>query len=195
MVTTDEQGVTRAIKDIIARSMEPEPGDGSEPGHAFLDALLERMTAIHKRLATRLPGMPTDEELRNHLSTLDPATLRTLQESGAWDTLIVGGEEADIDLFYQSDSPVYVPLAPPTRESGRRPARRRIPCPPTRSEAGQDIPRRGQHGSSLFLEKRSRVLRSGTGHDHDGGKGRTSITLVAYVWGWSWIVRSRKCMA
>lgn len=34
MVTTDEQGVTRAIKDIIARSMEPEPGDGSEPEHA-----------------------------------------------------------------------------------------------------------------------------------------------------------------
>lgn len=109
MVTTDEQGVTRAIKDIIARSMEPEPGDGSEPEHASLDALLERMTAIRERLATRLPGMPTDEELRNHLLTLDPATLRTLQESGAWDTLIVGGEEADIDLFYQSDSPVYVP--------------------------------------------------------------------------------------
>jgi hypothetical protein len=121
MVTTDEQGVTRAIKDIIARSMEPEPGDGSEPGHASLDALLERMTAIRERLATRLPGMPTDEELRNHLLTLDPATLRTLQESGAWDTLIVGGEEADIDLFYQSDSPVYVPrptdprIGPPAR--------------------------------------------------------------------------------
>ncbi|SOE31468.1 FHA domain-containing protein [Streptomyces sp. OK228] len=121
MVTTDEQGVTRAIKDIIARSMEPEPGDGSEPEHASLDALLERMTAIRERLATRLPGMPTDEELRNHLLTLDPATLRTLQESGAWDTLIVGGEEADIDLFYQSDSPVYVPrptdprIGPPAR--------------------------------------------------------------------------------
>lgn len=100
------------------------------------------MTAIRERLATRLPGMPTDEELRNHLLTLDPATLRTLQESGAWDTLIVGGEEADIDLFYQSDSPSTC-LAPPTRGSARRPARRRIPCPPTRSEAGRDIPRQG----------------------------------------------------
>lgn len=109
MVTTDERGTTRAIKDIIARSMEPSPGDGSESRQAHLDALLERMSAIRERLAPRLPGMPTDEELRSHLSALDTATLRTLQESGAWDTLIVGGEEADIDLFYQSDSPVFVP--------------------------------------------------------------------------------------
>ncbi|MET8537770.1 FHA domain-containing protein [Streptomyces sp. NPDC005065] len=109
MVTTDEQGVTRAIKDIIARSMEPLPGSDVESPLAYLDALLERMASIRDRLGSRLPGMPTDEELRSHLSTLDPSTLRTLQESGAWDTLIVGGEEADIDLFYQSDSPVYVP--------------------------------------------------------------------------------------
>ncbi|MPY54585.1 FHA domain-containing protein [Streptomyces acidicola] len=109
MVTTDEQGATRAIKDIIARSIEPAPADGSESQQAHLDALLERMSAIRERLAPRLPGMPTDEELRSHLSALEPATLRTLKESGAWDTLIVGGEEADIDLFYQSDAPVYVP--------------------------------------------------------------------------------------
>ncbi|MGW3939638.1 hypothetical protein [Streptomyces phaeochromogenes] len=38
---------------------------------------------------------------------------RTLLESGAWDTLIVGGEEADIDLFYQTDAPVYVPRPDP----------------------------------------------------------------------------------
>ncbi|WP_435882529.1 FHA domain-containing protein [Streptomyces umbrinus] len=109
MVTTDEQGATHAIKDIIARSMESAPADGSESQQTHLDALLERMSAIRARLAPRLPGMPSDEELRSHLSALDPATLRTLQEGGAWDTLIVGGEEADIDLFYQSDAPVYVP--------------------------------------------------------------------------------------
>ncbi|MFC9430172.1 FHA domain-containing protein [Streptomyces sp. NPDC056987] len=109
MVTTDEQGATRAIKDIIAGSLEPAPADGSTSQQTHLDALLERMSAIRERLAPRLPGMPTDEELRSHLSALEPATLRTLQESGAWDTLIVGGEEADIDLFYQSDAPVYVP--------------------------------------------------------------------------------------
>ncbi|GHJ37350.1 FHA domain-containing protein [Streptomyces sp. TS71-3] len=109
MVTTDEQGATRAIKDIIARSVDPEAGDLPASQDECLDALLERMGAIRDRLASRLPGMPTDEELREHLSKLDLATLHTLQESGAWDTLIVGGEEADIDLFYQSDSPVYVP--------------------------------------------------------------------------------------
>ncbi|MFE9999861.1 FHA domain-containing protein [Streptomyces avermitilis] len=117
MVTTDERGVTRAIKDIIADSME---GDRvvAEPGaeRSDLDLLLDRMRAIRERLAPRLPGMPSDEELRSHLSTLAPSTLRALQESGAWDTLIVGGEEADIDIFYQSDAPVFVgrPVDPRT---------------------------------------------------------------------------------
>ncbi|MFE7775306.1 FHA domain-containing protein [Streptomyces sp. NPDC057445] len=109
MVTTDERGVTRAIKDIIADSME---GDRvvaeSDAERSDLDLLLDRMRAIRERLAPRLPGMPGDEELRSHLSTLAPSTLRALQESGAWDTLIVGGEEADIDIFYQSDAPVFV---------------------------------------------------------------------------------------
>ncbi|MFE2875903.1 FHA domain-containing protein [Streptomyces roseus] len=133
MVTTDEQGVTRAIKDIIARSAQAgagvgagtATGSGPAPGGACgpasggapraaadgsdLDALLERMAGIRDRLAARLPGLPTDGELRSHLAPISPLTLRTLRESGAWDTLIVGGEEADIDLFYQSDSPVYVP--------------------------------------------------------------------------------------
>ncbi|MYT26055.1 hypothetical protein GTW69_38285 [Streptomyces sp. SID7760] len=125
MVTTDEQGVTRAIKDIIARSAEagtgaaagPDPASvpasGGAPraaaGGSDLDALLERMAGIRDRLDARLPGLPTDDELRSHLAPISPLTLRTLRESGAWDTLIVGGEEADIDLFYQSDSPVYVP--------------------------------------------------------------------------------------
>lgn len=109
MVTTDERGVTRAIKDIIADSMEGDravAGPGAE--QSDLDLLLDRMRAIRERLAPRLPGMPSDEELRSHLSTLAPSTLRSLQESGAWDTLIVGGEEADIDIFYQSDAPVFV---------------------------------------------------------------------------------------
>ncbi|MEU9780354.1 hypothetical protein AB0H92_05105 [Streptomyces phaeochromogenes] len=111
MVTTDEQGVTRAIKDIVARSLESDPG--REPQRSDLDLLVERMGAIRERLAPRLPGLPTDEALREHLSTLGPDTLRTLLESGAWDTLIVGGEEADIDLFYQTDAPVYVPRPDP----------------------------------------------------------------------------------
>ncbi|MER7760675.1 FHA domain-containing protein [Streptomyces sp. NPDC097619] len=119
MVTTDEQGVTRAIKDIIARSAEQPapPAAPAEDGPAGtagatasdLDALLDRMSGIRARLAPRLPGLPSDEELRDHLTRIAPATLRTLRESGAWDTLLVGGEEADIDLFYQSEAPVYVP--------------------------------------------------------------------------------------
>ncbi|MCX4979115.1 FHA domain-containing protein [Streptomyces sp. NBC_00620] len=109
MVTTDERGVTRAIKDIIADSMEGERAVAQPDGErSDLDLLLERMRAIRERLAPRLPGLPSDEELRSHLSTLAPSTLRSLQESGAWDTLIVGGEEADIDIFYQSDAPVFV---------------------------------------------------------------------------------------
>ncbi|MFJ6723871.1 FHA domain-containing protein [Streptomyces sp. NPDC091281] len=113
MVTTDERGVTRAVKDIIDSSMSgtgaPVDADSAE---VDLEALLTRMSAIRDRLATRLPGMPTDDALRAHLTGLTPATLRTLQESGAWDTLIVGGEEADIDIFYQQDAPVFVPTDP-----------------------------------------------------------------------------------
>ncbi|MFD5746512.1 FHA domain-containing protein [Streptomyces sp. NPDC127033] len=113
MVTTDEQGASHAIKDVIARSTEQQAAPGPVSDYSTeqpdLEALLERMQAIRERLAARLPGMPTDQELRDHLSALAPATLRTLHASGAWDTLIVGGEEADIDLFYQTDAPVYVP--------------------------------------------------------------------------------------
>lgn len=120
MVTTDERGVTRAIKDIIADSME---GDRAvaEPGaeQSDLELLLDRMRAIRERLAPRLPGLPSDEELRSHLSTLAPSTLRSLQESGAWDTLIVGGEEADIDIFYQSEAPVFVGRPVDPRVSGQ----------------------------------------------------------------------------
>ncbi|MGW6831881.1 FHA domain-containing protein [Streptomyces sp. NPDC054949] len=127
MVTTDDQGVTRAIRDIIARSAQAGAGAGAGAGSrtgaagagaragsrtadgSDLEVLLDRMAGIRDRLEARLPGLPNDDELRSHLASISPATLRTLRESGAWDTLIVGGEEADIDLFYQSDSPVFVP--------------------------------------------------------------------------------------
>ncbi|MFC9117869.1 FHA domain-containing protein [Streptomyces sp. NPDC057092] len=131
MVTTDERGTTKAIKDIIDASMDvtakPEgggaaqqrpsvpaaaPASFSTSADADLEVLLDRMRSIRERLAPRMPGLPDDNVLRAHLSTLAPATLRTLQESGAWDTLIVGGEEADIDIFYQQDAPVFVPTSP-----------------------------------------------------------------------------------
>ncbi|MEV7723444.1 FHA domain-containing protein [Streptomyces sp. NPDC087917] len=124
MVTTDDQGVTRAIRDIIARSAEAGAGAGAGSHTADgsdLEALLDRMAGIRDRLGSRLPGLPTDEELRSHLASISPATLSTLRESGAWDTLIVGGEEADIDLFYQSDSPVFVPRPADPRSLVRQP--------------------------------------------------------------------------
>jgi pSer/pThr/pTyr-binding forkhead associated (FHA) protein len=128
MVTTDDHGVTRAIKDIIERSMKDPAGpvagapapaarlsDPETSPTADLEILLNRMAEVRERLADRLPGLPGDDELRDHLSALAPATLRTLQGSGAWDTLIVAGEEADIDLFYQQDAPVFVPAVPRVR--------------------------------------------------------------------------------
>ncbi|MEU2237254.1 FHA domain-containing protein [Streptomyces vietnamensis] len=111
MITTDENGVSRAIKERIAQSIEESEGKGLERD-ADIDGLMERLRGIRDRLAPRLPGMPDDATLRNHLETLDPSTLRTLWESGAWDTLMVGGEEVDIDIFYR---PAVPATAAPTR--------------------------------------------------------------------------------
>ncbi|MEU6881021.1 FHA domain-containing protein [Streptomyces sp. NPDC046712] len=104
MITTDENGVSRAIKEKIAQSIEESEGKELDR-KADIDALMDRLRGIRDRLASRVPGMPDDSTLRNHLETLNSATLRTLLESGAWDTLIVGGEEVDIDIFYQQSSP------------------------------------------------------------------------------------------
>ncbi|MFJ3303773.1 FHA domain-containing protein [Streptomyces sp. NPDC086549] len=102
MVTTDDQGVTWAIKDIIEHGIN---GITDEPDRESDTAtLLERMRAIRERLASRLPGMPDDEAILERLGTLQPATLRMLVLSGAWDTLTMGGEEVDIDIFYGQDS-------------------------------------------------------------------------------------------
>ncbi|MFJ7065719.1 FHA domain-containing protein [Streptomyces sp. NPDC101115] len=104
MITTDENGVSRAIKEKIAQSIEESEGRDLDR-KADTDALMDRLRGIRDRLAPRVPGMPDDATLRNHLETLASSTLRTLLESGAWDTLIVGGEEVDIDIFYRQDSP------------------------------------------------------------------------------------------
>ncbi|MDX3852066.1 FHA domain-containing protein [Streptomyces sp. AK02-01A] len=105
MVTTDEHGISSAIKDKIAQSIEeaiPEALDKD----AEIDALMEQLREIRDRLSSRISGMPDDTALRDHLRTLKSETLRTLRVSGAWDTLVVGGEEVDIDIFYRQDSPV-----------------------------------------------------------------------------------------
>lgn len=104
MISTDEDGVSRAIKEKIAQSIEESAGQSMDR-KADIDALMERLGGIRDRLAPRIPGMPDDTTLRDHLEALKPETVRTLLESGAWDTLIVGGEEVDIDIFYRQDSP------------------------------------------------------------------------------------------
>jgi 2-polyprenyl-6-methoxyphenol hydroxylase-like FAD-dependent oxidoreductase len=108
MVTTDEHGVSCAIKDIIAQSIEEATGESLDKD-ADIDALMEQLRKIRSRLSPRIPGMPDDAILRNHLRTLRSETVRTLLVSGAWDTLIVGGEEVDIDIFYRQDSPLRLP--------------------------------------------------------------------------------------
>ncbi len=105
MVTTDENGAGRAIKDKIAESMEATAPENLD-NEADIDALMERLQGIRDRLSSRLAGLPGDTTLRNHLQTLQPETVRTLVASGAWDTAAVGGEEADIDIFYRADAPV-----------------------------------------------------------------------------------------
>ncbi|OII59699.1 FHA domain-containing protein [Streptomyces sp. CC53] len=101
MITTDEDGVSCAIKDKIAQSIEAGAERGDQDRSSDLDAFVERLRGIRDRLAARVPGMPDDAALRAHLETLRSDTLRTLLDSGAWDTLIVGGEEVDIDIFYR----------------------------------------------------------------------------------------------
>ncbi|MER7841620.1 FHA domain-containing protein [Streptomyces sp. NPDC096040] len=102
MVTTDDRGVTWAIKDIIGHGIDGIPDEPDR--EADTKTLLERMQAIRARLALRLQGMPDDEAILERLRTLQPATLRMLVLSGAWDTLTMGGEEVDIDIFYGEDS-------------------------------------------------------------------------------------------
>ena len=102
MVTTDELGVSAAIKDKIAESIARAEGATLDKA-ADIDVLLKKLGMIRSRLAPRIPGLPDDEVLRDHLEQLRPETVRILAESGVWDTLTVGGEEVDIDIFYRTD--------------------------------------------------------------------------------------------
>ncbi|WBB81011.1 FHA domain-containing protein [Micromonospora sp. WMMD882] len=125
MVTADEQGVNRAIADVIADVIAetgtvPTAAGGSAPTaasdrapatdgpdrEADVEALLERLRGIRARLASRLTGLPDDQTLSDHLRKLKGETVRTLLASGPWDTLTVGGEEVDIDIFYRQELPV-----------------------------------------------------------------------------------------
>ncbi len=117
MVTTDEHGVTCAIKEKIVQGIEEGGADSDRD--ADIDALMEQLRQIRSRLSPRIPGMPDDETLLEHLRKLKSETLRTLLVSGVWDTLIVGGEEVDIDIFDRQD-PSDAPVASGTPRSAKQ---------------------------------------------------------------------------
>ena len=104
MVTADEEGSFRAIKDIIAEGIE-EGDEGAFDRDADLEALLVRLAQIRDRLAPRVKGLPDDATLRTHLESLSGSLLHTLVVSGPWDTANVGGEEVDIDWLLDGPEP------------------------------------------------------------------------------------------
>jgi hypothetical protein len=103
MVTADDEGNFRAIKDIIAQAVA-EGDEGAFDRGADLEALLARVIRIRERLAPRIAGMPDDATLRAHLESLSGPLLHTLLVSGPWDTANVGGEEVDIDWLFDGPS-------------------------------------------------------------------------------------------
>ncbi|MFC4592140.1 FHA domain-containing protein [Sphaerisporangium corydalis] len=126
MVTTDENGVTCAIKDKIVQGIK-EGSEGPDKD-ADIDALMDELRRIRSRLAPRIAGLPDDTVLVEHLRKLKGETLRALRVSGAWDTLVVGGEEVDIDIFDRPDSPEEPAAGAPTvaRRAGERPDHTRL---------------------------------------------------------------------
>ncbi len=111
MVTADEKGDFRAIKDIIARGIA-EGEEGNFDLAADRDALLTRLIQIRERLAPRIEGLPDDATLRAHLNSLSGPLIHTLLVSGPWDTVNVGGEEVDVDWLLEG--PQVAPAQPPT---------------------------------------------------------------------------------
>jgi hypothetical protein len=100
MVTADDDGNLRAIKDIIAQGI----AEGEEENYdadADRDALLGRLIQIRERLASRIDGLPDDAALRAHLAPLSDTLIHTLLVSGPWDTGNVGGEEVDVDWLLE----------------------------------------------------------------------------------------------
>ncbi|SFC84454.1 FHA domain-containing protein [Streptomyces aidingensis] len=116
MVTTDEEGKVFAIKDLIGRSI----GDaaGGTDREADTAAFMDQLRSIRDRLAPRMPGLPDDASLRKHLRHVNDETLHTMVVSGPWDTLVMGGEEVDIDIFYRDDAPSAVPAQGPSLSAG-----------------------------------------------------------------------------
>jgi len=100
MVTADEDGGFRAIKDIIAQGII-EGEEGNYDREADLEALLQRMFQVRSRLAARIEGLPDDDTLRAHMDKINGSLIHTLLVSDQWDSGSVGGEEVDIDWLLE----------------------------------------------------------------------------------------------
>ena len=116
MVTADEQGEVRAIKDIIAQGLE-EGDQGAFDRDADLEAMMVRLVQIRERLAPRVKGLPDDATLRAHLESLSGPLLHTLVVSGPWDSTSVGGEEVDIDWLLDDPQPSQAAVTNPLTRS------------------------------------------------------------------------------
>jgi 2-polyprenyl-6-methoxyphenol hydroxylase-like FAD-dependent oxidoreductase len=101
MVTTDEAGRTRAIKDLIAQGVT-EGDDGAYDKDADFEALMQLLTRTRGRLESRIAGLPDDATLRAHLQSLPPALVHTLLTSEPWDSSNVGGEEVDVEWLLEA---------------------------------------------------------------------------------------------
>jgi hypothetical protein len=104
MVTADEEGNVRPIKDIIADAIT-EGDQGHYDKEADLSAMMLRLSLTRDRLASRLDGLPDDEALRAHFDRLPGPLLHTLLVSDSWDTVNVGGEEVDVDWLLDAPRP------------------------------------------------------------------------------------------
>jgi hypothetical protein len=71
---------------------------------ADIDELMPRLRDLKQRLTGRLPDLPSDEQLLDHLAGLDDTTLRTSAASGPWDTATTGGEEVGVDVLTPTPS-------------------------------------------------------------------------------------------
>ena len=98
MVTTDTVGETAAIQQVIGSSYR------SPPTQQYGDLFLDRLKQVRDRLQGRLDGLPDDRNLEKIVAKVSGQTLKTLVDSGPWDTSTMGGEEADIDLLWQGAS-------------------------------------------------------------------------------------------
>jgi hypothetical protein len=115
MVTADDAGNVRPIKDIIASAIA-EGDQGRYDSEADLSALMQRLTQTRGRLASRLDGLPDDETLRTHVARLPGPLLHTLLVSDSWDSVNVGGEEVDVDWLLDAPRPAKAEPRPAARK-------------------------------------------------------------------------------